>query len=382
MDRNTLFSYIDELNEEYIQFWIDMCALESPTTYKPGVDAVGEFCRKAAEKYGWQIITHKETVSGDAICIVMNPGAPGVPVCFSGHMDTVHPVGSFGDTPVRREGEMLYGPGVADCKGGIAASFLAMAALEKADFRDRPVKLILQSDEENGSGTSDKRTAAFMAEMAKGCIAFLNAEPHPREKLVLRRKGICKFRFDITGRAQHAGTCYDGVSAITEAAKIILELEKHKNKNGITFSCGTISGGTATNTVPEYCSFRVDSRFTSQQERDEILAIVHGFEEHPYHPEVKCRVTMESYRCAMEINDQSIALFEQLNEIFAANGLPRQEITGSNGGSDAADMTAYGIPTIDGFGVVGTKLHNPNEQSEICSLAEAAQRLALAAVYL
>lgn len=382
MEKEKVFGYIDELYPEYLQFWADICETESPTTYKAGVDAVGALCAACAAKYGWQVITHKEAVSGDALCIVMNPDAPGKSICLSGHMDTVHPVGSFGKPAVRIEDGKIYGPGVADCKGGIAAAFLAMAALQKAGFADRPVKLILQSDEENGSATSDKRTVGFMADMASGCAAFLNTEPHTPNKLLLTRKGICKFRFDITGKAFHAGACYQGVSAIAEAAKIILELEKYKDKDGITFSCGLITGGTAINTVPEFCTFHVDSRFATQQQRDEILRIVHSFEENTFHPEATCKVSMASYRCAMEVSDQSLALLERMNEIFRQTGLPEQERSGSNGGSDAADMNGFGIAAIDGFGTNGRKFHNRGEESDIASLTEAAQRMAAIIMYL
>ena len=51
----------------------------------------------------------------------------------------------------------MYGPGVMDCKGGIVAAIMAMEALEKCGFTERPVQLLLQSDEENGSATSNKK---------------------------------------------------------------------------------------------------------------------------------------------------------------------------------------------------------------------------------
>jgi acetylornithine deacetylase/succinyl-diaminopimelate desuccinylase-like protein len=39
-------------------------------------------------------------------------------------MDTVHPEGLLGTPAVRREGEFIYAPGVADCKRGIVADLL------------------------------------------------------------------------------------------------------------------------------------------------------------------------------------------------------------------------------------------------------------------
>lgn len=91
-----LFQTIDSLNEEYMQFLVDVCTIESPTEYKEGVDRVGEYFIAKAKEKGWNIEVQEQKVSGNAICITMNPDAQGSPVCLSGHMDTVHPVGSFG----------------------------------------------------------------------------------------------------------------------------------------------------------------------------------------------------------------------------------------------------------------------------------------------
>ena len=122
MNYSELFAAIDALEEEYIRFWEDICLLESPTSFKAGVDAVGEFCKKKAESLGWETETHYEEVSGNAVCITMNPNASKAAVCFSGHMDTVQSVGSCGTPAVHKDDTYIYGPGVKDCKGGIEAS--------------------------------------------------------------------------------------------------------------------------------------------------------------------------------------------------------------------------------------------------------------------
>ena len=124
-----LFQIIESLNDEYIKFLTDICTIESPTDHKEGVDRVGEYISYKANQKGWVVERQNQEISGDVVCITMNPHAKGAPVCFSGHMDTVHPIGSFGETPVRFDHEKIYGPGVVDCKGGIAASFMAMDAL-------------------------------------------------------------------------------------------------------------------------------------------------------------------------------------------------------------------------------------------------------------
>lgn len=162
MKCKALFEQIDALNSKYISIWEECCNIESPTKYKAGVDAVGNYFAALAHAQGWKVERFEHDKAGDVICITMNPDADAAPICFSGHMDTVHPVGSFGTPAVRIEGDKIYGPGVEDCKGGIVAGFLAMEALQKEGFTERPVMMLLQSDEEVGSAISDKATIGYM----------------------------------------------------------------------------------------------------------------------------------------------------------------------------------------------------------------------------
>ena len=102
---------------------------------------------------------HPNDASGDVVCITMNPDADEKPITLSGHIDTVHAVGSFGSPAVKTDDKNIYGPGVMDCKGGVVAAFYAMDALARCEFRNRPVQLLLQTDEE---GTNDKDTVKLM----------------------------------------------------------------------------------------------------------------------------------------------------------------------------------------------------------------------------
>jgi len=382
MDCKEVFAKIDELQQEYVQFWEDICMIESPTAYKPGVDAVAQFCAAKAESYCWQVTVHKEDVSGDAVCITMNPDSPEKAVCFSGHMDTVHPVGAFGSPAVHRDAEFIYGPGVKDCKGGVVASFLAMAAMAACGFTDRPVKLILQSDEETSSAGSSKRTVDFMAEMAKGCAVFLNTEGHSRHQATLRRKGILRYRFDITGRANHSARCYDSISAVREAAYKIVELEKWKDKDGLTFNIGKIEGGTAMNVVPETCSFVLDIRFLTSEQMAQAEEYVRKIAQTSFVEGSRCEVTRLSMRVAMDEKEENKAMLAKMNRIYEAVGLPVLTMRTNVGGSDASDMTYRGITCVDSLGVVGDFTHSVREKAEIASLAQCAKRLAAVAVCL
>ena len=50
-----LFEKLDEMENEYIKFWEELCLIESPTDYKEGVDASGNYIVEKAKAYGWKI---------------------------------------------------------------------------------------------------------------------------------------------------------------------------------------------------------------------------------------------------------------------------------------------------------------------------------------
>ena len=377
-----VFKRIEVLEQEYIKVLEEFCLIESPTDYKKGVDAAGNYIIQKAESFGWKVERQKQEIAGDCICITMNPDAKEAPICLSGHVDTVHPVGLFGTPAVKFDGDKMYGPGIADCKGGIVASLLAMAALSKEGFNARPIKLILQSDEETSSKESNKTTVEYMCESARGAVAFLNCEPSVAGTAVLQRKGIAKYAFSITGKAAHAANCFNGISAITEAAHKIIELEKYKDENGITANCGIISGGTKINTVPEKCTFKVDFRFSNSDELLEVKKIAQKVADFSWVEGTTCELVLESMRDAMELVDKNINLLEKVNEIFESTNLPKISSRSTGGGSDAAYTTQCGIPTLESLGVEYGNIHSKDEYTLISSLKESAKRIAAICCYI
>ena len=380
---NEVFKKIDELFPKYVKVWEEICNIESPTDCKEGVDAVCDYFVKMANELGWNVEISRQENAGNAACITINPEVEAPHICFSGHMDTVHPIGSFGYPPVRVEGEKIFGPGVTDCKGGCVSSFLAMDALFKCGFKKRPVKLILQSDEETGSKTSGKKTVEFMCEKAKGAVAFLNGEGCAVESkwtVALSRKGILRYRFNIQGRAVHSSACYNGASAIAEAAHKILELERMKDKAGLTCNCGVIEGGTVANTVPEKCSFIADIRFATMAQMQEAEREVRCVANINYIDGCKCVLEKVSDRPPMEKSEKNIALLKKMNSVMAECGFDAIKGESRNGGSDAAYITAIGVPCVDNIGILGGGIHSGSEFALISSLAEAAKVMAAAAI--
>lgn len=383
MDHKNLFAKIDELNAEYIKIFIESCSIESPTNYKAGVDAVGKYFSDLARERGWQVEIFPQDVAGDVVCITSNPNAKGKPISFSGHMDTVHKVGFFGEPAVKIDGDKLRGPGVMDCKGGIVASFMAMDALRLCGYDKRPIQLLLQSDEEVGSSLSKKATINYMCEKAKDSIAFINTEPSISGTSTLIRKGIFRCEFLVHGEAAHSALCATrGANAIAEAASKILKIDKMKNEEGITCNCGIIKGGSVANTVPEECSFIVDVRFATMEELAYIKNFFNEVANESYIEGCSCETREISYRPPMVRSEKNFALLDRLNEINRMVGLPERKARICLGGSDAAYVTQCGIPCLDSMGVEGDHWHSINEYANLDSLAKIAKELAALALYI
>ena len=372
-----LFEVIDSLYEEYLDVWEAICNIESPTRCKEGVDAAAKLLTDMARARGWLVETVPCEKAGDAVCITLNPDAEGAPISISGHLDTVHPIGSFGTPAVRRDAQKIYGPGVNDCKGGVVAGFLAMDALDRVGFHARPVQLLLQTDEEVGSSLSGKKTINYMIEKSKNAIAFLNLEGHTPGEGCLIRKGIVTFTFTVTGIEAHSATCATaGANAIADAAYKIIELEKIKDADGLTCNCAVISGGTVSNTVPGKCEFKANVRFATQEQLAWMRDYVQKLADTVHVPGCKCTVNQPKGRAAMEYCERNAALLETMNRIYAENGLPQLQVGIRKGGSDAADVTVAGIPCVDSLGAEGGKIHTVEEYSNLESLRNSARRVA------
>lgn len=379
MNCSHIFEEIDSLCEEYIGVWEDICNIESPSKYKAGVDAVGNYLVSLSEKLGFKVERYPEEKFGDVIAVTMNSESANKPICISGHMDTVHPLGLFGTPAAQREGDKLMGPGAMDCKGGIAAGFLAMNALKNCGYAERPVVMILQSNEEIGSGLDAKHPVETMCELARGSVAFLNLEGHEGHfagKACLKRKGSARFNLTIRGVAAHGAYCaVEGANAIVEAAHKVIELDKYKADDGLTINCGIISGGSVVNTVPDVCEVKIDVRYAKAEEFDEALRIIERVASETYVKGCTCEVTMVAKRVAMEPCEKNLALLDTANRAFAENGLSPLESGERRGGSDASDITACGIPCLDSLGVGGERAHSAEEYGVISSLSESAKRV-------
>lgn len=279
------------------------------------------------------------------------------------HLDTVHPRGTLARFPFSVDGDIAYGPGIYDMKGGAYIAMQAVRELAQTGGTPLPVTQLFVSDEEIGSPTSRD----LIEELARGAKYVLVTEP-AREggQIVIARKGVMRYYVETRGQAAHAGTRHqDGASAIAEIARLTLKFHGLTDYDrGITCNVGEIGGGTGVNVVADHAWIWIDVRVPDAAATAEVEAFVAALE--PEEPGVTMTISGGLNRSAYETSPEVAALFGHARELAEEIGFELKGMK-TGGGSDG-NFTAPIAPTLDGLGVDGKDAHSLNEQLYISSL--------------
>ena len=176
-----------------VRFTQQLCEIES-TTYNEG--RVGDFLADFLAGRGW--VVEKTPVpqpeesagGGERWNVYAGPAAQAPELVFSTHMDTVPPY-----IPFSEDEEFIYGRGVSDAKGIIAAQVVAAEALRTAGFQ---IGLLFVSGEER-----DSAGAKVANESPKGSRFLINGEPTDN-RLGLASKGSLRAVFKASGKMAHS----------------------------------------------------------------------------------------------------------------------------------------------------------------------------------
>ncbi|MGJ4993006.1 M20 family metallopeptidase [Bradyrhizobium sp. HKCCYLS3077] len=295
--------------------------------------------------------------------------APGILVLS--HLDTVHPIGFIQRLPFSIDGDVAYGPGIYDMKGGAYLAFHAFREL-CANGERSPLGIthLFVSDEEIGSPTS----RALIEEEGRRAKYVLVTEPaRDGGKIVTGRKGVARFDVAIKGVPAHAGARpQDGRSAIRELANVIHALEALNDpERGITVNVGVVRGGTRPNVIAEEAFAEVDARLPSPADAEEIVPKILGLKSRS--EGVTVEVRGEVNRPPYVKGNAGAALFEHARSLAEEIGFELAD-TYTGGGSDG-NFTAPFTATLDGLGVDGKGAHTHYEQMYISSIEPRARLL-------
>jgi acetylornithine deacetylase len=229
----------------------ELVEIES-TTYHEG--AVGDFLAGFLEDCGWEVEKTpvpqppESRTAGDRWNVYAGTRGQQPDLVFSTHLDTVPP-----HIPFSEDAEFMYGRGVSDAKGIIAAQCAAANILRAEGFR---IGLLFVSGEER-----DSAGAIVANETPRGSRFLVNGEPTDN-RLALASKGALRAVFKATGKMGHSAYPELGDSAIHKLIEVMakllaMELPSTEDVGPSTLNVGLINGGHAPNVIADKAEAQV-----------------------------------------------------------------------------------------------------------------------------
>lgn len=339
--------------------------IDSGSYCKEGIDACGRIVAEELKALGFETRTVMEEDRGNHIQAERS-GEGDRRLFFSAHLDTVFPEGTAAKHPFRIQGNLAYGPGVGDMKGGIVQMLYALKGLRELDLATPPITVFLTGDEEIGS----VRGRPYIEDIARRSSWALVMEPSSGPGSVgVRRWGLGSFALTIQGRAAHVlKPESDGINACRELALKILALESLSDPvKGVKVSVNLVRGGRSRQVTAAEAWADIDVRVRDSGRMDEVEAMVRRVAGTPVFPGIRIELQGKLTRPPLEPNPSTEVLLRLAAGVAEEMGIDLDPIE-EYGGSDGCFTAALGVATLDGLGPLTYDMCGDEERIVVGSL--------------
>lgn len=213
---------------------------------------------------------------------IRGSGAPHF--AFAGHVDVVPPGAGWTGDPFVPDvrGDILYGRGAVDMKGGIAAF---VAAIAQVPDHEGTLSLLITGDEE---GPATHGTVAIMEWMAERNIRpdmCLIGEPTSEARLgdviKIGRRGSVNMWITVPGTQGHVAYPHRADNPIPKLARVLAALDAlHLDDGTEAFQPSNLevtdvdTGNPAANVIPAVARARLNIRFNNLQQGEALVDLV------------------------------------------------------------------------------------------------------------
>ena len=286
------------------------------------------------------------------------------------HMDTIYPAGTLALQPYREDAERIYGPGIADDKGGIAVILHALKILRDAGWHDYArLTVMFNSDEEIGSGGSGELIAALAAEHDY----VLSCEPTSigPEGLLLGASGTGIVTMQVHGRASHSGAAPEmGRNALIELSHQLLQSRDiDQSIPGTQLHWTIAQAGLVRNQIPERAYAIGDMRLTAVDGFDRLEAALQERIRNKLVPDTETTIRIARGRPPFVASAAARALANKGQGIYAEIGRDLRMIEGTGAATDAGFANRSGRAVVlESFGLAGAGFHASDESIVIESI--------------
>lgn len=210
-----------------------------------------------------QLGLHDVSIDEEGNCLGLFKGnSPAPVVVVSAHLDTVFPDGT--DFQVRREGQRLLAPGIADDGCGLVALIAIVQALQTSRIQIEGSLLFVGTVGEEGEGNlrGVRHLLTRGPWSTRKIDAFLSFDGPGVDRITNRALGSRRYRVELTGPGGHSWGDFglpNPVHAIGRAISRLAAYPVPKDPR-TTFNVGSIEGGTSVNAIPSRAAMEVDLR--------------------------------------------------------------------------------------------------------------------------
>ncbi len=335
------------------------------SAYQRGLESIGFSCQ-----------SFPQTEIGDVLLFANDPGkryhADVMLLCHADLFALSHDK----HRKYRRDGNRLYGSGIAESKAGLVVIEYALRALRRLRLLSNlRVKVLVTTDASLGNRYSEpmiqqqsllsRRVLAFKPAGAGGAV-------------VTRRNGMGYFSTMVDGEEKHftGDDLVGGVSAIEELAHKVRLWNKLCDADREAFVyVNSLRAEEHAGYLPDHAHASLFVSFPHAEAGDRLVADIEKIARKSYCKGSRCALTTEIMRAPFSETEQVMQLQRELALVAEDIGRPLKSI----GRFTAADINVVplGVPALDGLGPVGHETRTPNEYIEAPTLVERAVLLAL-----
>jgi glutamate carboxypeptidase len=373
---DALFRAAEAAQPAVIQTLQKLVLIESGSANLPGLVKVADFAQNQLNALGAKTERIKTSDSDRVMVKGVLTGKGKLKVMLIAHMDTVYPDGILATEPYRRDGNRLYGPGIADDKGGISVILHSLEVLKSLGWTNyATVTVLFNPDEEIGSNGS----GALIQALAADHDVVLSYEPTAAksvakvEGILLASAGTAIAKMEVKGRAAHAGDAPDeGRNALIELSHQMLATQDiAKSIPGAQLNWTYAQGGSVRNQIPAQAIATADVRLLKSDAAEKLqAALVAKTQESHRVPDTHVHVSLDVGRPPYVAGERGLALAQKARAIYAeleGRQLFFHPVTG--GGTDAGFASGSGkAAVLESLGLAGWGFHAKDEYIEIDSI--------------
>jgi len=338
-------------------------------SYTPGVaQSAVDFINGWFEARGLDPIRyHGAGPNGELTSLVIRVGSGEPRILLHGHVDVVP--GEEGQFEPHEEDGELFGRGVYDMKGALAAMMYAVEDLKEVGCPATVELLIVPDEERDYDGPTG---AEILLQNGHTGDFLITGEPTDFH-IGTQAKGVLDLRITLMGKSAHGSRPWLGKNAVLlayehyrEVSKLPFASERSDLFPYPSINLARIIGGDVINRVPDRCTYDLDVRYLPGQNPEEITHQVRSLD---FPAEVEVLFSREPTYVSRK-NPYVKALREVAARHFHGNPVG----VGRHGASDIVYFQRAGVPGVE-FGPIGGGHHGPREYVVSSSLETYRQML-------